>query len=389
MTEAFLPFALPDIGEAEIDEVVDSLRSGWLTTGPKVRRFEQDFAERLAMPEAIAVNSATAGLHLALEAFGLSPGDRVLTTPFTFTASAEVIRYLGADPIFADIDEATCNLDPNCAATLLAREKGIRFLLPVHYAGQSCEMDALLALAREHGLTVIEDAAHAFPTSYGERWIGQLGDATVFSFYATKSITTGEGGMIVLRDREKAARMRVMRLHGISRDVFERYSAQKPSWYYEVVAPGFKYNLTDLAAALGIHQLARAETMRLAREAIANTYLRELDDLPCRLPLPARPADTHAWHLFPLQLELDALSIDRDRFIELMCAAGIGTSVHFIPLHQQPYWRDRYHLRDQDFPVATRVARRIVSLPIYSRMSAGDVDRVVTAVRRLLRQFQR
>ncbi len=383
MSEAFLPFALPDIGEAEIDEVVDSLRSGWLTTGPKVRRFEQAFAERLAMPQAIAVNSATAGLHLALEAFGIGPGDKVLTTPFTFTASAEVVRYLGADPVFADIDEATCNLDPTCAAEVLARTADVRMLLPVHYGGQSCDMDPLLALARDHGLTVVEDAAHAFPTRYGDHWIGQLGDATVFSFYATKTVTTGEGGMVVLRDADKAARMRVMRLHGISHDVFDRYSAQKPSWSYEVVAPGFKYNLTDLAAALGIHQLARAEHMRQRREAIAAIYLREFADLPCRLPHPARPADTHAWHLFPLQLEQEAMA--RDRFIEFMCEAGIGTSVHFIPLHQQPYWRDRYGLRDQDFPVATRVARRIVSLPIYSRMSDADVDRVVTTVRRLLR----
>jgi len=389
MSDPFLPFALPLIGEEEIAEVVDTLRSGWLTTGPKTLRFEQDFAARLQMPHGIAVNSATAGLHLALEAFGLQPGQKVLTTPFTFTASAEVVRYLGADPVFADISADTCNLDPVAAAAVLAREPTVTMLMPVHFAGQACDMGALMELAKAKKLTVVEDAAHAFPTSYDGRQIGQIGHATVFSFYATKTLATGEGGMVVTRDDARAQRMRTMRLHGISKDAFDRYTSSQPSWYYEVVAPGFKYNMSDLAAALGIQQLARADAMLQRRTWIAETYTAAFADLPLRCPHVARPQDTHAWHLYTIQLELDALRLDRNRFIEEMVAAGIGTSVHFIPLYRHPYWRDRYQLKSTDFPVAEKVFQRIVSLPIYPKMSDGDVMRVVETVRRILQGFRR
>jgi len=387
----FLPFAIPDIGQDEIDEVVRCLKSGWITTGPMARQFEADFAAFIGGGvEAVSVNSATAGLHLALEALGIGPGDRVLTTPYTFTATAEVVRYLGAEPVFADIDPDTFNLDPGAAARVLAATPGVKALIPVHFAGQACDMDALGQLAGDAGIPVVEDAAHALPTAWRGQRIGALDSAaTVFSFYATKTIATGEGGMIVSRDTALLARARTMRLHGINRDVFDRYQARTPSWYYEVVAPGFKYNLTDIAAAIGVHQLRKAAAFARRRAAIAAAYTAGLAGLPVRTPAPRRPADEHAWHLYVLQLDLPALTISRDRFIELMAGEGIGTSVHFIPLHIQPYWRDRYGFSPGDFPHAFAAYERAVSLPIHTRMTDEDVARVVATVRRILRAHTR
>jgi dTDP-4-amino-4,6-dideoxygalactose transaminase len=377
----FLPFALPDIGEAEIAEVVDTLRSGWLTTGPKAQRFEQDFVAFLGAPElhALAVNSATAGLHLALEALGIGPGDEVITTTHTFTATAEVVRYLGADVVLVDIDPATLCIDPaRVEAAIRPRTKAI---LPVHYGGRAAPMEALLALARRHGLKVVEDAAHALPTTCGGRLVGTLdSDATVFSFYANKTITTGEGGMVVTRDAALAARMRTMRLHGMSRDAFDRFTAKVPSWYYEVVAPGFKYNLTDIAASIGIHQLRRAREFQQRRGAIAAAYDEALRGLPLVLPPHAAAGDMHAWHLYVIRLGDDA-GVGRDTFIERLYASGIGCSVHYIPLHRQPYWRDRYALDVAAFPHSEGAYQRLVSLPIYTRMTVGDVARVAAAAR--------
>ncbi len=380
----FLPFALPSIGEDEISEVCNTLRSGWLTTGPKTREFEQQFAEFIGVSEAIAVNSATAGLHLALEAMRIGPGDKVVTTPYTFTATAEVIRYLGADPVFVDVDPLTFNISPVLAEQAVAANDAVKALLPVHFAGQAADLDPLLECAKGRGIPVLEDAAHALPTTYKGRTIGTIGDATVFSFYATKTIATGEGGMVTTDNAEFAKRIRTMRLHGISRDVFDRYTSSKPSWYYEVVAPGFKYNLTDVAASLGIHQLRKAEEFRRRREAIAGYYDRELADLPVDLPHTEIPEDTHAWHLYVIRLRLADIGLDRNAFIEAMAEHGVGTSVHFIPLHKQPYWRDRYGLDDKDFPVASALFDRVVSLPIYPGMSDADCERVVSAMRRIL-----
>jgi len=380
----FLPFALPEIGEEEIAEVVDTLRSGWVTTGPKAKRFEQDFAAFLGAPglEAVAVNSATAGLHLALEALGVGPGDEVITTTHTFTATAEVARYLGADVVLVDVDPATLNIDPaRVEAAITPRTKA---LVPVHYAGLAADMPALLALARRHGLKVVEDAAHALPASCGGALVGTLAsDATVFSFYANKTITTGEGGMVVVRDPSVAARIRVMRLHGISRDAFDRFTAKTPSWYYEIVAPGFKYNLTDIAAALGIHQLRRAREFQRRRAEIAARYDEAFAGLP--LVRPARPAagDLHAWHLYVLRLA-DAAPLGRDAFIERLFALGIGVSVHYIPLHLHPYWRERYGLQAAQFPHSQHAYERMLSLPIYTRMGDADVERVADAVRQAL-----
>jgi dTDP-4-amino-4,6-dideoxygalactose transaminase len=384
----FVPFHVPGIGEEEIAEVVDTLRSGWLTTGPKTKRFEEDFA-RLIGPEveALAVNSATAGLHLALEAAGVGKGDEVITTTFTFTATAEVIRYLGANPVFVDVLEDTLNIDPVAVeAAITPRTKAI---IPVHFAGLACEMDSILSISKCHGLKVIEDAAHALPATFRGRLIGSLeSDATVFSFYATKPLATGEGGMVVTGDTELARRCRVMRLHGIDREAFDRYTSKTASWFYRVVAPGFKYNMTDVAAAIGIPQLRKMDGFQRRREELAHRYDRALKGLCVRLPEHAPSGERHAWHLYVIRLNHDAL-VSRDEFIDEMAAAGIGTSVHFIPLHLHPYWRDTYHLKPEQFPNATEAFRHVVSLPLYPQMTDADQDRVVAAIRAILERSNR
>ena len=385
----FLPFALPDIGDEEIAEVVDSLRSGWITTGPKARRFEHDFAAFLGDADlhCIAVNSATAGLHLALEALGIGPGDEVITTTHTFTATAEVVRYLGADVKLVDIDPLTLNIDP--AAVEAAITPRTRALIPVHYAGLAADMPALLDIARRHGLKVVEDAAHALPATSGGALIGTLAsDATVFSFYANKTMTTGEGGMLVTRDAAIAKRASVMRLHGMDRDAFDRYRAKTPGWAYDIVAPGYKYNLTDIAAALGLHQLKKVRGFRQRRAAIAAMYDAAFAGLPLITPPRAPSGETHAWHLYVLRLADDA-GVERDRFIERLFEQGIGVSVHYIPLHLQSYWRDRYALTPAMFPHSQHAFERMLSLPLYSRMEDGDVARVIAAVRGALGGVQR
>ncbi|MDQ6684802.1 MAG: DegT/DnrJ/EryC1/StrS family aminotransferase [Pseudomonadota bacterium] len=380
----FLPFALPEIGDDEIAEVVDTLRSGWVTTGPRAKRFETDFTAFLGDPQVqcLAVNSATAGLHLALEACGIGPGDEVITTTHTFTATAEVVRYLGADVRLVDIDATTLCIDPKAVEAAITPRT--RAIIPVHYGGLAADMSALLAIARRHDLRVVEDAAHALPaTSAGER-IGTLrSDACVFSFYANKTITTGEGGMVATRDPALAERMRTMRLHGMSRDAFDRFTAKVPSWYYEIVAPGFKYNLTDIAAAIGIHQLKRADDFQRRREALAGDYRRALAGLPLQLPPEPPAGDQHSWHLYAVRLTDDA-PLARDVFIEALFAAGIGCSVHYIPLHQQPYWRDRYGLAAADFPHSQRAYERLVSLPMYPGLGRAGVERVAAAARQAL-----
>ena len=391
-TAPFLPYALPEIGEEEIAEVVDALRSGWVTTGPKTRRFEQDFSAFLGAGQgagradsglhAIAVNSATAGLHLALEALGIGPGDEVITTTHTFTATAEVVRYLGADVRLVDIDPATLNICPAAVeAAITPRTKAI---MPVHFAGLAADMKTLHGIAQRHGLKVVEDAAHALPTTCGGALVGTLAsDATVFSFYANKTITTGEGGMLVTPDASIAHRAKLMRLHGMNRDAFDRFTAKVPSWYYEVVAPGYKYNLTDIAAAMGIHQLKKAHAFQQRRARIAAAYDQAFADLPVVTPPQPLPGDTHAWHLYVLRLGDDA-GVARDRFIERLFEQGIGCSVHYIPLHLHPYWRDRYALDAAMFAHSQRAYERMLSLPIYSRMTEDDVLRVIDAVQAAL-----
>jgi len=382
---AFLPFALPDIGDEEIAEVVDTLRSGWVTTGPKAKRFESQFAEFLGDPQlhCVAVNSATAGLHLALEALQIGPGDEVITTTHTFTATAEVVRYLGADVRLVDIDERTMNIDPSAVQAAITPRT--RAIIPVHYAGLPADMPRLLEIARRHRLHVVEDAAHALPASSAGQTIGTLdSDATVFSFYANKTITTAEGGMLVTRDEGIAQRARVMRLHGISRDAFDRFSAKVPSWYYEIIAPGFKYNLTDLAASLGIHQLKKAHAFAQRRSQLAALYDQELAGLPLQTPAHAGAGHSHAWHLYVVRL-LPQAQRSRDAVIEYLYEAGIGCSVHYVPLHLQPYWRDRYALTPAMFPRSQAAYSTMISLPLYSRMVDSDVSRVAQALREAVR----
>ncbi|MBS1791597.1 MAG: DegT/DnrJ/EryC1/StrS family aminotransferase [Acidobacteria bacterium] len=379
----FLPFALPDIGEDEIAEVVDSLRSGWLTTGPKTHRFEREFADFIGSDiQALAVNSATAGLHLVLEAFGIGPGDEVITTPYTFTATAGVVRHLGADPVFVDIDPKTFNLDPaKIERAITERTKAI---IPVHFAGLACDMQPIIEIARRHGLKILEDAAHALPSTYHNRLVGTLDtDATVFSFYATKTITTGEGGMIVTRDEAIADRCRAMRLHGISRDAFDRYTSSKPSWHYEVIAPGFKYNLTDIASSIGLQQLKKAWAFQERRQEMAERYDSELANLPITLPPQPENGDLHSWHLYAIRLK-DSAGISREEFIQQMAARGIGCSVHFIPLHLHPYWQKAYDLQPHDFPAAWRAYEQAVSLPLYTKMTDEDQTRVIEAAKDVL-----
>ena len=379
----FLPFALPDIGEEEIEAVAEAMRSGWLTTGPQAAAFEQEFADFLGGDvHAVAVNSATAGLHLALEALGVGPGDEVIVPTWTFTATAEVVRHLGADPVIVDVDPASLNIDlAGAAAAITPRTKAI---MPVHFAGLAVDRSGIAELADDHGLKVVEDAAHAFPTMSAGDLVGKgSSDAVVFSFYATKTMTTGEGGMVVTPDEQIAARIRMMRLHGIGCDVFGRYRSTVPSWRYEVVAPGYKYNLTDPAAAMGRVQLRRSREMRDKRAAIAARYDEAFAGLPLQLPAHAAAGGAHAWHLYVIRLTSDA-GVGRDTFIADMAKAGVGCSVHFIPLHMHPYWRGQCQLDDGQFPVATAESARVVSLPIFSSMTDSQVDRVTGTVRGVL-----
>ncbi|MDR2011515.1 MAG: DegT/DnrJ/EryC1/StrS family aminotransferase [Rhodanobacter sp.] len=380
----FIPFARPDIGQAEIDAVAHALRSGWVTTGPEARAFEQEFAAYLGGGvQAVAVNSATAGLHLALEAIGVGPGDEVIAPTLTFTATVEVARYLGADAALVDVDPVTLNIDPaRIESAISPRTKAI---LPVHYGGLACDMAAIHAIATRHGVQVVEDAAHALPTTHQGALIGQLASAvTVFSFYANKTMTTGEGGMVVTRDAALAERMRIMRLHGISRDAFDRFQSRTPAWYYEVVAPGFKYNLTDIAAALGRVQLTRLPAFVERRQQLVARYRDGLQDLPLILPADAPPGEVHAWHLYVIRLA-DEARVTRDEVIQALSDAGIGTSVHYVPLHRQPYWRDRYGLKSEQFPVAEKAYQRMVSIPLFTAMSDSEQERVIAALRAAVR----
>ena len=377
----FIPFALPDIGREEEEAVIRVLRSGWLTTGKEAKAFEEEFGRFVGSPHALAVNSATSGLHLALEALGVGPGDRVITTPYTFTASAEVVRYLGAEPEFVDIERESFAVDPAGIERALAERAGkgrAAAIMPVHIAGEVRGMDRILSIAERHRLPVVEDAAHAFPSKTAAGYAGTLGRIGVYSFYATKTITTGEGGMIVTEDEGLSRRMGIMRLHGIDREIWNRYTAKDASWRYGVVEAGYKYNMTDLSAALGRVQLKRAENFLERRTAIAQTYREAFRDRDY-LVLPAE-SEGHAWHLFLLRIDETKLTINRDEYIEELRKLGIGTSVHFIPLHLHPYWRDRYGLKKDDFPESVRKYTGVLSLPIYPGLTAAQVERIIQAV---------
>ncbi len=385
-TDTMIPFALPDLSEAEIQAVVGVLRSGWITTGQKVKEFEARFGQAVGSTHCVAVNSCTAALHLALEAVGIGPGDEVILPTMTFAATAEVVRYLGASPVLVDVRPSDHNLDP--AAVERATTKRTRAIIPVHFGGVPADMDEVNALAHSRGIAVVADSAHTFPGQYRGRNVGALADITCFSFYATKTMTTGEGGAAVTENGDWAERMRVMALHGISRDAWKRYSSGG-NWYYEIVAPGYKYNLTDIAAAMGIEQLARAHQMWARRTAIAARYDEAFRPLHALELLDCPPDRAHAHHLYVIKLARSALRIDRNTFIDELKRRGVGVSVHFIPLHVHPYYRNIYGYHPESLPIAYDLYQRSISLPLFSAMSDRQVDRVIETVLSLLREHAR
>jgi len=391
---AFLPFSAPWFGDEEKNEVLQTLDSDWITTGPRTKAFEAQFADYIGSGEAVAVSSCTAALHLALAAIGVCPRDAVITSPLTFAATANVIVHQGAQPIFVDIDPDTYNLDPDRLLTFIQHQcrwdprnralwtkktnKRVRAIIPVHYAGHPCDMDKINACAREYRMTVIEDAAHALGATYFGRKVGTLGDMACFSFYPTKNISTGEGGMLTTQDSKLAQRVRVLSLHGISRDAWKRYGPDG-SWRYDILDAGFKYNMTDLASALGIHQLDKLPRFLQRRAEIARQYQSLLADLPLKRPTVLRQIES-AWHLYPVQVRSSWIS--REQLIATLRAENIGTSVHFIPLHLMSYYQRRFGYREGDFPVAESVFNKIVSLPFFPRMTDSDVERVGLAMRK-------
>jgi dTDP-4-amino-4,6-dideoxygalactose transaminase len=376
MRNSFLPYCLPLIGEEEISEVADSLRSGWVTTGPKVKRFEEEFADYAGARHAIAVNSCTAALHTSIAALDIGSGDEVIVPTLTFCATANVVVHLGAIPVIVDVDR---NFHMSVEALYRAITPRTKAIIPVHYAGQACSLREILALADSRGIPMIEDAAHAAGGEYAGARIGSHGRTVCFSFYAIKNMTTGEGGMITTNDDALAQRLRLLSLHGMSRDAWKRYT-EAGSWYYEVLEPGFKYNMTDVQAALGIHQLRRLDGFIRRRQEIAAMYDEALADLP-ELLLPHRlPDRNHTFHLYPIRLQLDLLDLNRSEFIEELGALNIGASVHFIPLHRHPLYRDRFGYRPEQFPVAEEIYRGLLSLPLYPKMTDQDVVDVIEAV---------
>jgi len=393
MRQEFLSFSPPLIGQEEIDEVINTLRSDWITTGPKVKRFEQAFADFVGAPAALAVSSATDAMLVGLAALGVQPGDEVITTPMTFCSTVHVIEHLGARPVLVDVEPDTLNINPDHVARAVTRRT--RGIMPVHLYGHPCAMDALYDIAAQHNLFVLEDAAHALPARYKGRMIGALTsnlqppvpNLTAFSFYATKNLTTAEGGMLT-GDVETIERARVWSLHGMSRDAYKRYTAEG-SWYYEVIVPGFKCNMTDIQASLGLQQLRKLAAFQARRREIVQQYHQAFARL-AEVQIPVERAEVeHAWHLYVLRLNLDRLQIDRARFIEELKAFKIGTSVHFIPVHLHPYYRDKYHFQPTDFPVALREYQRIVSIPLYPRMSNRDVQDVIEAVTQVVNTYRR
>jgi dTDP-4-amino-4,6-dideoxygalactose transaminase len=378
-----VPFFRVELDEEEIQSVVDVLRSGWLTTGNQAQQFEQEFSAFVGGGvEAIAVNSNTAGMHLALEALGIGPGDEVIVPTLTFTATAEVVRYLGADPVLVDVSADDLCIDVDAAARAITSKT--RAIMPVHLGGLPCPMTRIQAVAASNGIAVVEDAAHAIPCRFNGNQIGASGSAaTIFSFYANKTITTGEGGMLVSTDPRLIKRAKVMRLHGIDRDAFHRFTTNSLQWQYDVVAPGFKYNMTDVAAALGRQQLRRAEKLYERRLAIARQYNAAFTDLPVLLPPADGPQRLHSWHLYILRLEQSA-PLSRETFLEYLATHGIGFSVHYRPLHRLTYWRERYNLSDAQFPVASQHADTCVTLPLFPAMSDAEINRVIEVVRAAL-----
>lgn len=384
-----VPFSKVTCNGNELKYVTEVLESGWLTTASKTLSFENKFAEKVNARYACAVNSCTAALHLGLEALGVKPGDKVFVPDMTFTATAEVVRYLNADPVFLDVDYDTSLVTPAILKDAIAKNPDVKNLIIVHYGGHPAKMlseekDSILSICKQHGIKVMEDAAHAFPARIQDQMVGSLADVTCFSFYANKTITTGEGGMLTTNNPEIYERVKVMRLHGINRDVWDRFTSNKPSWEYDVVAPGFKYNMPDVNAAIGLAQMEKADFLREERQNIAIQYYKllgelEMLDLPgCNVPM-----EHHAWHLFPVKLNAKS-KIERNAFIQEMADAGIGTSVHYKPMHRLHYYMNQYDLKNDDFPVSEKIWNRTVSLPIYPDMKKKEIELVVDSIHKIL-----
>jgi dTDP-4-amino-4,6-dideoxygalactose transaminase len=386
MNPDFLLFHKPFISEEEVDEIVDTVRSGWLSMGPKTIRFEDEFNKYIGSGHSIAVNSWTAAGHLTLEAFGLERGDEVIVPTMTFPATAEIVCYFGAKPVMVDVDEGTLNI------SLKEIEKAItpktKVIIPVHYAGQPCDMDEINDLAKKYNLRVFEDAAHSLPATYKGKKIGTVSEVTCFSFYATKTLSTGEGGMVVTDNPEIAERVKIMRLHGINRDAWKRYS-ESGSWYYEVVAPGYKYNFTDLQASLGLPQLKKVDRMWESRIGIAEKYTEKLKDNELIELHQIKTDRQSSWHLYPIRLHLERLTINRAQIIDEMKKAGVGAGVHFMPVHQHLFYKNTFGFDDKDFPVAASVFPRLISLPIYPGMTDPQVEKVIDVLNNVLAKFKR
>jgi len=385
MRDTFLPFSPPLIEDEEINEVVDTLKSDWITTGPKTKKFEEEFKNYFNAPSALALNSCTAALHTALVTLGIGAGDEVITTPMTFCASVNVIEHVGARPILVDVEPDTLNIDPNKIENAITSKT--KAILPVHYSGHPVELDYIYDIAKKYNLFVIEDAAHAISAKYKGRYIGSSSNPVCFSFYATKNLTTAEGGMLT-GDPEFIEKARIISLHGMSKDAWKRYS-KEGSWYYEVVFPGYKYNMTDIQASIGLWQLKKIERFQKRRKEIVRMYNDSFSKEEA-LEIPVeRPYVEHAWHLYVLRLNLQVLKIDRNQFIEELRIRNIGTSVHFIPIHLHPYYRDKYGFKPNDFPVAYENYLKIISLPLYPRMSNEDVYDVIEAVIDVVKKYRR
>jgi UDP-4-amino-4,6-dideoxy-N-acetyl-beta-L-altrosamine transaminase len=373
------------IGEDEINEVVDTLNSDWITTGPKTFKFEDIFSKKVNSKYAIAVNSCTAALHLAIVALGIENGDEVITTPYTFAATAEVIINVNAKPVFVDVEKDTYNIDPTKIEDKITDKT--KAIVVVHYAGHACEMDKIMDIAKKYDLYVIEDAAHAIGSKYKDKTIGSISDVTCFSFYATKNITTAEGGMITTNNGDLADKMRILSLHGISKDAWKRYSSEG-SWYYEILYSGYKYNMNDLQASIGIHQLKKLDQMQKRREEIVDKYNKSFNGISQITTPTAKSYTKHAWHLYPIQINEDLLTIGRNEFIEALKAENIGTSVHFIPLHIHPYYKEKYDFKSTDFPNAFSLYNNEISLPIYPKMEDKDVEDVIFAVEKIIDYYK-
>jgi dTDP-4-amino-4,6-dideoxygalactose transaminase len=379
----FLIFGAPAIEDAEIQEVISCLKSGWLGTGPKVAQFEKDFATYKGVHHAVALNSCTAALHLSIIAAGIKPGDEVVTTPMTFCATVNAIIHAGAIPVLADVDSATMNIDPNqIEAKITSRTKAI---LPVHFAGRPCEMDAICDIAQKHNLKIIEDCAHAIETEYHGRKAGTFGDFGCFSFYVTKNVVTGEGGMVLTNREEDAARIKTLGLHGMTKDAWKRFGDEGFK-HYHVVECGFKYNMMDLQAAIGIHQLARVEQNWLKRQTIWNKYNESFMDMPINIPANPNPDTRHSYHLYTILIDEQKTGISRDAFLDLMTKSNIGVGVHYLSLPEHPYYKHTYGWRPEDYPHAMKIGRQTVSLPISAKLSEKDCDDVVIAVHAALKK---